>query len=122
MERLLSRPGTLYAVFLIQRVGAILWTVPINDEARPAQAATAAPGHAPTEGRNTVGDNNAAAGNETSQARPNPDGVRMGEPEPWLAQAIVRESPEAIVVADPEGIIRLWNSGAERMFGHTAAE
>ncbi|OBG26540.1 histidine kinase [Mycobacterium sp. 852002-51057_SCH5723018] len=31
-------------------------------------------------------------------------------------------APEAIVVSDPEGIIRLWNGGAERMFGHPAAE
>ncbi|MGW0995606.1 PAS domain-containing protein [Streptomyces sp. NPDC002520] len=69
-----------------------------------------------------MGDNNAAAGNETSSTQPDPAGVRAGEPEPWLAQAIVRESSEAVVVADPEGIIQVWNSGAERMFGHTAAE
>ncbi len=40
----------------------------------------------------------------------------------WLAQATVREAPEAIVVTDPEGIIRLWNHGAERVFGHSAAQ
>lgn len=40
----------------------------------------------------------------------------------WLAQATVREAPEAIVVTDPEGTIRLWNHGAERVFGHSAAE
>ena len=40
----------------------------------------------------------------------------------WLAQATVREAPEAIVVTDPEGIIRLWNHGAERVFGHSVAE
>ncbi|MEU6092841.1 PAS domain S-box protein [Streptomyces sp. NPDC047085] len=51
-----------------------------------------------------------------------PDTARIGEPDAWLAQALVRESSEAIVVADPEGIIRVWNGGAERMFGHTAAE
>jgi PAS domain S-box-containing protein len=39
----------------------------------------------------------------------------------WLAQASVREAPEAIVVTDPEGIIRLWNHGAEHVFGHSAA-
>jgi len=40
----------------------------------------------------------------------------------WLAQATVREAPEAIVVTDPEGIIRLWNHGAERVFGYSAAQ
>jgi PAS domain S-box-containing protein len=47
---------------------------------------------------------------------------RTGETEAWLAQAVVRESAEAILVTDPEGIIRLWNQGAERMFGYAAAE
>ena len=45
-----------------------------------------------------------------------------GETDAWLAQAIVRETAEAFVVTDPTGIIRLWNAGAERMFGHPAAE
>jgi PAS domain S-box-containing protein len=40
----------------------------------------------------------------------------------WLAQAVVREAPEAIVVSDPHGIIALWNGGAERVFGYPAAE
>jgi PAS domain S-box-containing protein len=47
---------------------------------------------------------------------------RTGEADAWLAQAIVREAAEAIVVTDPEGIIRLWNHAAERLFGHPAAE
>jgi PAS domain S-box-containing protein len=42
--------------------------------------------------------------------------------EAWLARAVVTESAEAIVVADPDGIIRLWNDGAARMFGYSAAE
>ncbi|MFF4749958.1 PAS domain-containing protein [Streptomyces sp. NPDC002514] len=70
-----------------------------------------------------MGDNsNAVAGNETSPARTGPGTGGTGAPDAWLAQAIVRESSEAIVVADPEGVIQVWNSGAERMFGHTAAE
>ena len=69
-----------------------------------------------------MGDNHAVAGNEAPSTQANPGAVRIGEPDAWLAQAIVRESSEAVVVADPEGIIRVWNSGAERMFGHTAAE
>jgi PAS domain S-box-containing protein len=40
----------------------------------------------------------------------------------WLARAVVQESAEAIVVTDPEGIVQLWNRGAERMFGYPAAE
>jgi PAS domain S-box-containing protein len=40
----------------------------------------------------------------------------------WLAQVIVREAAEAIVVTDADGIIRLWNHGAERMFGHPATQ
>jgi PAS domain S-box-containing protein len=30
--------------------------------------------------------------------------------------------PEALIVADLEGIIRLWNHGAERLFGYRAME
>ena len=40
----------------------------------------------------------------------------------WLAQAVVTEAAEAIVVADPDGNILLWNDGAERVFGHPANE
>ena len=38
----------------------------------------------------------------------------------WLARTIVNLSSDAIMFADREGIIRLWNSGAEKMFGFTA--
>jgi PAS domain S-box-containing protein len=50
------------------------------------------------------------------------DSREAGMTDAWLARAVVRETPEAIVVTDPDGIIRLWNGGAERMFGHSAAE
>jgi PAS domain S-box-containing protein len=40
----------------------------------------------------------------------------------WLASCIVNTSNDAIMFSDREGIIRLWNSGAERMFGFTAEE
>ncbi len=40
----------------------------------------------------------------------------------WLAGTIVAASSDAIMFADREGIIRLWNSGAERMFGFTVEE
>lgn len=35
---------------------------------------------------------------------------------------IVEEAPDAVVFSDSEGIIRLWNRGAETMFGFPAAE
>jgi PAS domain S-box-containing protein len=40
----------------------------------------------------------------------------------WLIGTIVAASSDAIMFADREGTIRLWNSGAERMFGFTAEE
>ncbi len=40
----------------------------------------------------------------------------------WICRKLVEESPVAILFADREGKIRLWNSGAEAMFGYPAAE
>jgi len=40
----------------------------------------------------------------------------------WRFQAIVEGAPEAIIAANPEGVIRLWNPGAEAMFGYRADE
>lgn len=40
----------------------------------------------------------------------------------WLYKSIVEKAPDAMIFADREGIIRLWNLGAEAMFGYTAAE
>jgi PAS domain S-box-containing protein len=45
-----------------------------------------------------------------------------GVTDAWLAQAAVTEAAEAIVVTDPDGIIRLWNNGAARVFGYSAAD
>jgi PAS domain S-box-containing protein len=39
-----------------------------------------------------------------------------------LYQKIVEEAPLAILYADRDGVIRLWNSGAEEMFGFKASE
>ena len=39
-----------------------------------------------------------------------------------LCREIIDHTPLAVVFGDREGIIRLWNSGAEAMFGFTAAE
>jgi PAS domain S-box-containing protein len=38
-----------------------------------------------------------------------------------LIQAI-NDAPDAILISDREGVISLWNRGAEQMFGRTAAE
>ena len=40
----------------------------------------------------------------------------------WLCQTIVDHSSIAIVFGDRQGVIRLWNAGAEAMFGWSAAE
>jgi PAS domain S-box-containing protein len=40
----------------------------------------------------------------------------------WLCTTIVGEAQDAIIVADRDGVIRLWNSGAESMFGYSAEE
>jgi PAS domain S-box-containing protein len=40
----------------------------------------------------------------------------------WLCRSIVENAPDAMVFADREGIIRLWNAGAEAMFGYSAQE
>jgi PAS domain S-box-containing protein len=39
-----------------------------------------------------------------------------------LCESIVDQSPTAIVVGDREGIVRLWNAGAQTMFGWSAEE
>ena len=43
-------------------------------------------------------------------------------PHEWLCQQIVDGTQEAIIFADQDGLIRLWNAGAEAMFGYSAAE
>jgi len=39
-----------------------------------------------------------------------------------LYEEIVNESSDAVLFADRQGIIQLWNSAAASMFGFTAAE
>ena len=40
----------------------------------------------------------------------------------WLSHQIVEHTQEAIIFADRDGLIQLWNAGAETIFGYTAAE
>lgn len=37
-------------------------------------------------------------------------------------RTLVRETPDAIIYADSEGLIAFWNKGAERIFGYSEAE
>lgn len=47
----------------------------------------------------------------------------MPTPTPeWLEHQIVVGSPDAILYAERDGLIRYWNAGAERIFGFSAAE
>ncbi len=39
-----------------------------------------------------------------------------------LGDRIVQAAADAIIMADASGKIRLWNAGAERLFGYRAAE
>lgn len=42
--------------------------------------------------------------------------------DPQVLRSLVDGLPEALVVADPQGVIRYWNGAAERLFGHGAEE
>jgi PAS domain S-box-containing protein len=39
-----------------------------------------------------------------------------------LEAALIAHAPDAIVFADSSGVIRLWNHGAETLFGYSARE
>jgi PAS domain S-box-containing protein len=36
--------------------------------------------------------------------------------------AIIQQAPDAVIYIDREGVIRVWNRGAESVFGYTADE
>jgi PAS domain S-box-containing protein len=40
----------------------------------------------------------------------------------WLCQKIIDGTPDAVIFADREGIIELWNAGAEAIFGYSSDE
>jgi PAS domain S-box-containing protein len=39
-----------------------------------------------------------------------------------LSELLVEQSPDGVVFADKEGIIRVWNTAAERIFGYKACD
>lgn len=39
-----------------------------------------------------------------------------------LCRLIVEQMPEAVIFSDRQGLVRLWNRGAETMFGYAADE
>jgi PAS domain S-box-containing protein len=39
-----------------------------------------------------------------------------------LYRAFVEQIPDAVIFADREGIVRIWNDGAQAVFGYTAAD
>jgi PAS domain S-box-containing protein len=44
----------------------------------------------------------------------------MDNKEDWFYRKIIENSQDAIILADVDGVIKLWNSGAVNIFGHTA--
>ena len=51
-----------------------------------------------------------------------PGASTFGDVDSQLFQSMLEEAPDAIIFADRDGVIRLWNRGAEAIFGHAAAE
>jgi PAS domain S-box-containing protein len=43
-------------------------------------------------------------------------------PHQWLCENILEQMSTAIIFGDRDGIVRLWNAGAEAMFGWSAEE
>lgn len=39
-----------------------------------------------------------------------------------LAAVLLEQAPDALIFADLDGRIQVWNPAAERIFGHTSAE
>jgi PAS domain S-box-containing protein len=47
---------------------------------------------------------------------------KKGMEDAWLFHQIVSQARDAIIMADREGIIHLWNQGAEAVFGFSPTE
>ena len=48
--------------------------------------------------------------------------MQLTNSQDWLCRRIVSESRDAVIFVDKDGLIRLWNTGAEALFGYRAAE
>ena len=48
--------------------------------------------------------------------------MQLTNSQDWLCRHIVSESRDAVIFVDKDGLIRLWNAGAEALFGYRAAE
>ena len=48
--------------------------------------------------------------------------MKHEEEQSWICHQIIMEAHDGIIVADREGIIRLWNKGAEMIFGFSPVE
>ena len=46
----------------------------------------------------------------------------MDQLDPQVVLGMTAGAPDAIVIIDHQGLIRYWNRGAERIFGHNASE
>jgi len=46
----------------------------------------------------------------------------MPEANEWLYREIVENARDAVVYSDREGLIYLWNTGAEHIFGYSRSE
>ena len=46
----------------------------------------------------------------------------MDHLDPQIVLRMTTGAPDAIVIIDDQGLIRYWNRGAERIFGHDASE
>jgi PAS domain S-box-containing protein len=52
---------------------------------------------------------------------PPPQGAALIDPG-QIAAALLSTRSDAVIAADRDGLIRFWNPGAERIFGHSAAD
>ena len=50
------------------------------------------------------------------------DGSDLPADRGWLAERVVEQAGEAVLFADVDGIIRLWNDAACEIFGYSRAE